>query len=277
MNMWIFNSVVGKLFDILFLPFRNMSPWVGMILISLLTSFLMLLIFRHTSNQAGIIKAKSLIKAHLLELRLFPDDMRIQFRAQGRILLTNLKYIGHNSKPMLVMIVPILLILIQLNLWFGVRSLEPGESAILKVKLGGDRFASEVAVDVEPPRQLEIETPPLRIEDEAEIDWRVKAKEVGLGQLTLAVGDRTIVKDVIVGAKPLSKISTIRVGRNILDQAFNPGERPLPSGSLAKSVELKYPAARMNLFGLPIHWLVIYFVLSIIFGLAFKGVFKVEI
>ena len=275
--MWIFNSVLGKLFDILFLPFRNMSPWVGMVLISLLTSFLMLFIFRHTSNQAGIKKAKSLIKAHLLELRLFPDDMRIQFRAQGRILLANLKYIGHNSKPMLVMIVPVLLILIQLNLWFGARSLKPGESAILKIRLGGDRFPSEMAVDVEPPPQIEIETPPLRIEDEAEIDWRVKAKETGFGQVTLVVGGKTIVKDVAVGAKPLAKISTIRVGRNILDQVFNPGERPLPSGSLIRSVELKYPAARMDFFGLHIHWLVIYFVLSIIFGFAFKGVFKVEI
>jgi uncharacterized membrane protein (DUF106 family) len=275
--MWVFNSVLDKLFDILFLPFRNMNPWVGMVLISLLTSFLMLFIFRRTSNQAGIKKAKSLIKAHLLELRLFPDDMRVQFRAQGRILLANFKYIGHNSKPMLVMIVPVLLILIQLNLWFGARSLKPGESAILKVKLSGDRFPSEVAVNVEPPPQIVIETPPLRIEDEAEIDWRVKAKETGLGRLTLVVGGETIVKDVAVGAKPLTRISTIRVGRSVLDQVFNPGERPLPSGSLVRSVELKYPAARMGLFGWRLHWLVVYFVLSIIFGFAFKGIFKVEI
>ena len=275
--MWIFNAAFGKLFDILFLPFRNMSPWVGMVLISLLTSFLMLFIFRHASNQEGIKKAKSLIKAHLLELRLFPDDMRIQLRAQGRILLANLKYVGHNSKPMLIMIVPIILILIQLNLWFGARSLNPGESAILKIKLGGDRFPSEVPVSVEPPSQIEIETPPLRIEDEAEINWRVKAKEPGLGQLTLVGGGITVLKEVAVGAKPLAKISTIRVGRKILDQVFNPGEPPLPSGSLIRSVELKYPAARMNFFGLYLHWLVVYFVLSIIFGFAFKGLFKVEI
>jgi uncharacterized membrane protein (DUF106 family) len=275
--MWVFNSVLDKFFDIMFLPFRNMSPWVGMLLISLLTSFLMLFIFRRTSNQAGIKKAKSLIKAHLLELRLFPDDMRVQFRAQGRILLANFKYIGHNSKPMLVMIVPVLLILIQLNLWFGARSLKPGESAILKVKLSGDRFPSEVAVNVEPSPQIVIETPPLRIEDEAEIDWRVKAKETGLGRLTLVAGGETIVKDVAVGAKPLTRISTIRVGRSVLDQVFNPGERPLPSGSLVRSVELKYPAARMGLFGWRLHWLVVYFVLSIIFGFAFKGIFKVEI
>jgi uncharacterized membrane protein (DUF106 family) len=275
--MWVLNSVLDKLFDVLFLPFRNMSPWVGMVLISLLTSFLMLFIFRHTSNQAGIKKAKNLIKAHLLELRLFPDDMRVQFRAQGRILLANLKYIGHNSKPMLVMIVPVLLILIQLNLWFGARSLKLGESALLKVKLIGDRFPSEVTVNLEPPPQIVIETPPLRIEDEAEIDWRVKATENGLGRLTLAIGSETIVKDVAVGTKPLSKISTLRVGRNVLDQVFNPGERPLPSGSIVRSVEFKYPAARMDLFGRRIHWLVVYFVLSIIFGFAFKGVFKVEI
>ena len=33
----------------------------------------------------------------------------------------------------------------------------------------------------------------------------------------------------------------------------------------------------MSLFGLHIHWLIVYFILSIAFGYGFKGLFKVEI
>jgi len=40
--MWVFNSIFGKIFEILFIPFRSMSPWVGMIIISFLTALLML-------------------------------------------------------------------------------------------------------------------------------------------------------------------------------------------------------------------------------------------
>jgi hypothetical protein len=157
--MGILNAVLNKVFDVLFLPVRGLSPWVAMILVSLLTSFLMLLIFRHTSNQAGIRKEKNLIKAHLLELRLFKDNMGVQLRAQGRILLANFRYVAHNMKPMLVMIVPVLLILIQLNLWFGAESLKPGDTVLVKVRLVEGKYPSEVPASLAVSPELEIETP----------------------------------------------------------------------------------------------------------------------
>jgi uncharacterized membrane protein (DUF106 family) len=275
--MWIFNSVLNKVFDVLFLPVRGLGPWAAMILVSLLTSFLMLLIFRHTSNQAGIKKEKNLIKAHLLELRLFKDNMGVQLKAQGRILLANFKYVGHNMRPMLVMIVPVLLILIQLNLWFGAASLKPGDPVLVKVRLAEGKYPSEVPAALAASGELEVETPPLRIEDEAEIDWRLRAKTPGPGRLTLTVGGETVVKSASVGATRLSPIPSLKPGRNLLDQIFNPGEAPLPSSSVVRSVEVRYPSASMPLFGMHIHWLIVYFILSIAFGYAFKGLFKVEI
>jgi uncharacterized membrane protein (DUF106 family) len=74
-NMWIFNSFVNTVFELILTPFRNMSPWYGMTVVSFLTGFLMLFIFRFTSNQEGIRRTKNRIKAHLLELRLFKDSM----------------------------------------------------------------------------------------------------------------------------------------------------------------------------------------------------------
>ena len=125
--MSIVNFAVGGIFNILLFPFRELSPWFGMIFVSLITAFLMLWVFKLTSNQAGIRKAKNAIKAHLLELRLFKDNMRISLKAQGRIVRANMSYIACNSKPMLVMILPLLLILAQLNLW-RFRKLGPSRS-----------------------------------------------------------------------------------------------------------------------------------------------------
>lgn len=275
--MWIINSVLNKVFDILFLPVRGMGPWAAMVLVSLLTSFLMLFIFRHTSDQAGIKKEKNRIKAHLLELRLFKDNMGIQIRAQGRILAANLKYVGHNMKPMLVMIVPVLLILIRLNLWFGSESLKPGDSVLVKVRLAEGKYPSEVPASLAASAELDLETPPVRIEDEAEIDWRLGARTAGEGHITLTVGGETVVKSVSVGATRLSSIPALKPGRSLLDQIFNPGEAPLPRASAVRSVEVRYPSASMSLFGMSVHWLIVYFVLSIVFGYAFKGLFKVEI
>ncbi|MHB8095922.1 MAG: hypothetical protein ACYDH0_13400 [Candidatus Aminicenantales bacterium] len=272
-----FNCFVSGFFDLVFLPFRGLGPWAGMIVVSLLTSFLMLFIFRRTSNQAGIRKAKNRIKAHLLELRLFSDSLSVSMKAQRRILAANLGYVGYNAKPMLVMIVPGCLILIQLNLRYGAESLRPGEPALVKVRLAGDRLPSEVSAALESSSLIEVETPPLRIDDEREIDWRVRARESGRGRLILTIGGEMIAKDVAVRTKPLTRISGIRVGGNLIDQFFNPGESPLPRSSAVESVEIRYAPARLLLFGRNVHWLVAYFVLSVAFGFAFKGVFKVEI
>lgn len=275
--MWTFNAVFGRIFEIIFLPFRQASPWFGMILISLLTGLLMLFIFRHTSNQEGIRKAKNKIKAHLLELRLYKDNMRVSLKAYGHILLANLKYLSHSVKPMLVMIFPILLILIQLNLWFGYRSLDVGEEAVLKIRLEEAKNPLQAEITIEPPAGISVESPALRIEELREIDWRLRALDKGVHTITLRWENQSFSKQVAVGQNRLSKISALKAGPSFLDQMFNPGERPLPKNLGIQSVEVAYPAPGMNLFGWHIHWLIVFFALSIIFGFGLKGFFRVEI
>jgi uncharacterized membrane protein (DUF106 family) len=275
--MWVFNSIFGKIFEILFIPFRSMSPWVGMIIISFLTALLMLFVFRFTSNQQGIRNVKDKIKAHLLEIRLFKDSLRISLMAQGNILRYNLKYIGYSVKPLLVMILPLVLILIQLNLWFGYSSLDPGQKAILKAELDADQSLLNTRFMIEAPPGLEIESPPLRIQGENEVNWRLQATEPGMHELTLMVNGQRLTKKVAVAQKQLSKISPLKIRRNFIDELFNPGEAPIPGKTPVKSIKIEYPAQQMNLFGWRVHWIIVYFALSIIFGFSFKGIFKVDI
>lgn len=275
--MWIFNSLFGKLFDLLFYPFRGLSPWYGMALISFLTGLFMLFVFRYTSNQQGIRKVKNRIKAHLLELRLFKDSLAISFKAQGSILRCNLRYISYSARPMLVMIIPLVLIIIQLNLWFNYQFLSSGEQAILKVTLKEGFDPLEVNFTVEPSSGFEIETPALRIEEDREIDWRFRAKEGSAPDLVVIADGEKYQKKIAIAQKPLSKISAVKVRENFFSQVLNPGEAPLPSNSPLESIEILYSSKSMNFFGWNIHWLIVYFVLAIIFGFAFKGLFKVEI
>ncbi len=275
--MWIFNSAFGKIFDVLFLPFRSMSPWAGMILVSLLTGLLMLFVFKWTSNQEGIQKVKNKIKAHLLELRLYKDSFSQTFRSQGNILRCNLKYISYSAKPMMVMIVPLILIIIQLNFWFGYESLTPNESAILKIKLTESQNLLEAEIAVQPSSGLVMETLPLRIEESQEINWRFSATQGGIQQFLITINGESITKKVSVARKPLSKISPLKTRTKFLDQIMYPVETPIKSQIPVDSIEVQYPSQSMNLFGWKIHWIIVYFVLSIIFGFAFKGVFKVQI
>jgi uncharacterized membrane protein (DUF106 family) len=275
--MWIFNSGFGKIFDVLFLPFRSMSPWVGMILISFLTGLLMLFVFKWTSNQEGIQKVKNRIKAHLLELRLFKDSLSQSLRSQGNILRCNLKYISYSVKPMLVMIIPLVLILIQLNFWFGFESLSPNESVLLKIKLAEDQNPLETQIAVQPSSGLVMETPPLRIEESHEINWRFSATEKGNQQFIITIDGESITKHVSVSQKPLTKISPLKTGKKFLDQVMYPTESPINENLPVEAIEIQYPTKSMSLFGWKLHWIIVYFALSIIFGFAFKGAFKVQV
>jgi uncharacterized membrane protein (DUF106 family) len=275
--MWIFNSIMGKIFEILFIPFRSMNPWVAMIVVSFLTAILMLLVYRYTSNQEGIKKVKNRIKAHLLEIRLYKDSMSISLKAQGKIVLANFKYIALNFKPLLVMIIPIILIIIQINFWFGYDSLKSGQPTLLKVKLAEGYNPIQHVIALEPSPEVNIETDPLRIEEDYEVNWRISPQSRGNHDLNIVIGSQSITKSFASELRALSRISPIRYNHHFLNNLLYPVEKPIEKDIPVKSIEVIYPARYLNLFGFNVHWLIAFFALSIIFGFAFKGFMKVEI
>ena len=137
--MWSpLNTVLNGLFDLLLWPFAWLPVWIQAVVVALPAAVFALLVFRWVSDQEGIETAKDRIKAHLLELRLFSDDLVVTLRAQGNILRYNLTYLRHALLPMAVMIGPFLLMLIQLESRFAFRGLELGDSTILTVEVEGE-------------------------------------------------------------------------------------------------------------------------------------------
>lgn len=275
--MWIFNTIFGKLFEVLFLPFKNMNPWIPMIVISLLTVALVLFIYKYTSNQKGIKKTKNRIKAHLLELRLFQDSMSVSLKAQGNILRANFKYLGYNSKPLLVMIIPFILIVVQLDFWFAYESFSLKQNTILRVKLGEEISLMDMKIDIKTGSGIVLETPPLRIEESNEINWRIRTEEIGVHEITIVVDGQEYTKSISVGQNNLSMISPLRTRKNFFREFKNPAESPLPKSSPIEFIEITYPSKKMNLFGLQIHWIIAYLALTFIIGFPLKGFFKIEI
>ncbi len=273
----VFNSTFGRIIEAALYPFRNLSPWIALAAVSLVTAVLMLLVYRLTSNRTRIRLIKDRIIAHLLEIRLYRHNLPATFRAQGNILWWNLKYFGHSARPMLVMIVPLALALLQLDLWFGYEPLKPGESAIVKVRLNEGYRPSRVAFELAPSPGIVAETPPLRIDSANEVDWRLGAREAGVQELTIRADGRAVAKKIVVGDGSLARISPARVAPDWFDQLANPGEAAIPQPSPVREIEIEFPARVMNILGWRVHWLVAYFALCIAFGFALKRPFRVEL
>lgn len=275
--MWWLMQAVGFVVSLLVFPFSRLHPWFGLLFVSLLTSLLMLSVYRRFSDQEKIRETKNLIKARILEIRLFQHDYRVLLQSQKNLLLANLRYLSLNVKPLLIMIIPLFLLLSQLNLWFGYRNFRPGETFLLKVRLNSAVEVDRTSLDLELPPGLEAETPVLRIIDENEADWRIRVNRRVKEPIMVLVDGEKYRKDMTAGFDYLKKISPLRPGKNLWLQLLYPGEKPLPAGSYVEKIEITWPENRLEFFGLRWHWLVAYFLLSIIFAFALKKPLGVEI
>ena len=272
--MNIINAIFLFLFNVLFYPFQRMHPVWGLLSISVLTGVLMPLIFKRISNQDGIRQTKNRIKAHLLEMRLYKDDIRLSIRAMLRIMLNNLRYLTYALKPMLVLMIPVLFILIYTGTRYGYRPVGVGEDVILTATLQEESGLQEI--HLETPEEIHVETPPLRIPLEKKIYWRVRALKEGNFNIEIHLGEQIVKKEIIVGTG-IRNLSSRRVKGNSIQVLFYPAESGLPSSSFVRSISIQYPPNKINIAGWAFNWLVLFFIFSILVGVGLKGVFHVEI
>jgi hypothetical protein len=267
--VWYFNLALTRFFDVLAWPFQRW-PAGGLLLVSALTGVAMLLVFKATSNQRAIRRTRDLIRAHMLAMRLFRDDARVVVESQKKVLRTNLTYLRYAVVPIVFILPIVVLIMVQLNLRYGPAPARPGEAVVVKAIFNGP--LDDVALAA--PPGVVVETPALRIPYKREADWRVRPAKPGTYELSLKTKGETYGKELVVGAAGVGGVSARRVS-GIWSQLTNPGERPLSSD--VKVIEVKYPDRQNELFGLGVHWVITFFVVSLVAAFALKGVLKTEV
>jgi len=257
-----------------------MPGWLSNTIISAVVGVLLLVVFKYTSNQRAIGAARDDIKAHLLALKLFKDSILVTLRAQGRVFRAAFLLLFYSVRPMLVMIVPVVLLLSQLALWYQARPLLPGEQALVTMKLPPDTTQLWPEVTLEPDDSFEVATGPVRIFDKREIIWKIKALQAGIHNLDFQVrgkspGDETVQKRLVVGGG-FVPVSVKRPGWQWSDILFNPLEKPFRPDSQVSSVSIDYPD-RPGLTCGTDYWVIYFFIVSMVFAFAFKPVLKVRI
>ncbi len=271
------NAVFNLVFGVLYGMLKWLGPFWSLTGIACLTGILMVWIFGKVSNQTAIERTRDRLSAELIGLRLFKDDLRVFFGIQFQVLAWTFKYLRHSIVPMLILMVPTVIILIQLNLHYGFRPLRTGESALVKVKLrAASAMAAESSLTLRAPENLQVETPGVHVPDLKEICWRVRGVRDGRFDLIVSDGKDSIAKQVAVGGR-LEGVSTIRTGESWLSCLLNPGEAPIPVQSVIESIEIRYPELDILILGKPMNWLIPFLILSLVLGFAFKGVLGVKI
>ena len=269
------NVVLTPVFDLICWPFRALAPMWALTAISLASGVLLVWLFGKTSDQKRIREIRDRIRGNLIGVRLFQHDIGVVLALQGRIFGDTFRFMGLALVPMLIMIMPVTLVMTQLNLRFAVRPLEAGESVLVKA-LVWDVAALDQPITLDVPDGVTVETPPVRIRSTREIAWRLRVDRPGDHALVVRIGDETLEKRLVGGTR-WGPVVQRRTGRGLVDTLLYPGEPPIAAGHSVEAVEIIYPPLELRMLGIDVDWLIAFLVLSMVFGFAFKGILGVEV
>ena len=279
--MSFINGLLRPLVDGLLYPFRDYPAIIGLTFVSLLTGIAMLLVFKHTSNQKALEAVKRKIHAGLFEIRLYNDDFRSIMRAQAGILRANLTYMRHSMAPMIWTLPPLILLIAQLQFHYGYDGLTPGQEVLLKVELSEGAYGGDEKppITVTTPEGLQLDDLAVWIPTLGEMAWRLTADAPGDYELEIQNGteeaDATATKTVSVTDRVVRR-SPFKV-RGFLNELIYPAEPSLPSDGAIEAITVSYPEANVDVFGFELHWMIVYFALSILFAFILRGPFGVTI
>jgi uncharacterized membrane protein (DUF106 family) len=270
--MSLVNAVLTKATDVLMAPFSTVPPMVSLAVVSLLTAAAMLVVFKRTSDQARLAAVKRLIHAGLFEIRLFNDDLLAIMRAQLEILRHNATYLRLSLVPMLWVIVPLVLLIAQLQFMYGYAPLQPGDRALLKVQLRDN--SADVSLEV--PAALRLDTPAVRLPGAKEVVWRLRPTEGGEYDVGVKVGTERYTKRVHVGGGVVRR-SPVRLEASLVNQLLYPSEPPLPDDAPVTAITVAYREQDLSVWGWSLNWMIWYFALSLVFAFALRKPFGVTI
>jgi len=241
----------------------------SLIIISVLTGFALLWVFRMTSNQEAVKETKKRLQARLLEMRLYGDDPGTVFKAQGALLRLNARYLALMLRPAVFATVPMVLLLLVMDGFYGKQPLDLNHSAIVTVQLSAPADA-----ELEAPDGIEVETPAVRAMSDSQVSWRIRPTRDVSGELRIVSNGASATKSVRAG-QGIGFLSSRRVG-SVVDLFLHPGELPVSADGF-EWIDLEYPSANVSMFGISAHWLVWFLIFSMVPAYLLKGKFGVTL
>ena len=250
------------------------SPLAIVIVVSLVVGLLMVVLFGYTSDQKAIGIAKDHLKAYLLAVRLYRDQIPVVMGSYGKILRGTGRYLKLAFKPLLYVIIPITLLMVQIDRYLGATPIPSNAPFLLTVHTTGGDAMNDVTLDL--PPEITMTAPPVHVPSTNEIVWRLVGSKEGKYEMKIAAAGQAAAKVVCVGSG-LARISTVRLRGHFWERMFSSAEPALPENSPIDSISINYPARNIEIAGYGMNWIWLFFVLSMGAGFIFKEVLGIKI
>ena len=249
-------------------------PAIIVLGISIVIGLVMVVVFRYASDQKAIHVAKNHLKAHLLALRLFQDQIPVVMRSYGRIMLATGHYLRLAFKPLLFVIVPMTFLIVQLDRYLGSAPVPTGQPFLMTVHMPDSNALNDVSLSL--PDGMTTTAPAVHVPSENQVVWRVVAERSGRYVVNVQASDQIFSKQVVVGSG-LSRLSPARLRGQLWERFFVSAEPALPQNKLIDAIDVQYPDRSVAFAGFEWNWIWLFFVLSLAAGFLFKSILGIEI
>ncbi|MGA2002365.1 MAG: hypothetical protein ABSG70_03220 [Terriglobales bacterium] len=260
----------------LFLPAWLVSPLSIVIIVSVVVGLLMIVLFGYTSDQKAIGIAKDQLKAHLLAVRLYRDQLQVVMGSYGKILRGTGRYLRLAFKPLLYVIIPITLLIVQLDRYLGLTAIQTNTPFLVTVRVNKPEALDGISIDL--PPGITASAPAVHVAADNEVVWRLAANQEGSYEVKILADGQSVAKTVRVSSQ-LARVSPERWRDHFWQRVFSSGESALPDNSAVESILVDYPERNIPLgvAGYEMNWIWLFFILSMIAGFIFKELLGIQV
>lgn len=268
-------TIAGQsLLAAVYTPFLFTSPLAIVVVLSIVVGLLMIVLFGYTSDQKAIKVAKDQLKAHLLAVQLFRDQLPVVMGSYGKILRGTGHYLKLAFKPLLYVIIPITLLIVQSDRYLGTTPVPTDASFLLTTHTTSPEVLNDVTLEL--PPEIAMTAPPVHVPAENQIVWRLSGTKDGRYEVKIAGSGQSVTKTVSVG-NGLPRISPVRLRGQFWERMFSSAEPALPENSQIDSISINYPERNIEIAGYGMNWIWLFFILSMVAGFIFKEILGIQI
>ncbi|MDD5759460.1 MAG: hypothetical protein PHI06_10295 [Desulfobulbaceae bacterium] len=276
-------SLLNHLIDFLISPVHQLDPVPQLVLLSLVSTLLLLFIFKKVSNQESIKLHKNKIFGNFLEIAIYRDQFRRSLICQGKVMKHNLLYLKAIGTPLMIIMFPMILVCLQLEYRLGYQVLKPGTAFIIEAQVAQPPSAppSDIldTVTISTSESVALESPAMRIPNSGQIFWQARiitADTTNAISLSLPGSPEPVVKNLAVDNQTGRFTPESRKMSSLWDIIVS-GEDPIPPESAINSIRITYAPAEYRFFQWTFSPIIYFFILTLLFGLAVKPFMKVNI
>ena len=250
------------------------SPLAIVVWLSIVIGLVMVVLFGWTSDQKAIKVAKDQLKAHLLAVRLYRDQLHVVMGSYGKVLRGTGRYLRLAFMPLLYVIIPITFLIVQVDRYLGSTPVPLHTQFLMTVHTSNGDALNSVSLDL--PPGVTMTAPPVHIPAENTVVWRLQGEQPGHYDVRVSAGAQSVTKKVCVGTD-LARISPVRLRGQFWDRLFSSAEPAISADIPIEAIAVNYPDRDIQIAGYGINWIVLFFVLSMIAGFAFKEILGIQI